>query len=106
MTRSLLAPALIAPILLFGLLGMPLTTIGAASMAVVLLTWVLAHDQRDIEIGATLLGSLNLGTFDKMPRDLSVYLAGVGFGVQPATDWYTAIINGQRVLVLESVEIK
>ena len=105
MIRSLLAPFLIAPVLAFGLLGMPIGMMWAGAVAVILLSYVLAASRMDIESGAASVRNLLLQDLESLPYDMPVYLAGVGFGVRPATDWYTAVVDGQRVLILEPVEV-
>ena len=35
--------------------------------------------------------------------NLPLYLAGVGYGVLPVTDWFTANMGGRRVLILEHI---
>ncbi len=104
MIRSLLAPFLIAPVLAFGLLGMPIGMMWAGAVAVILLSFVLAHPLDTVESGAATVKDVVLQDLESLPYDMPVYLAGVGFGVRPATDWYTAVVDGQRVLILEPVE--
>lgn len=38
-------------------------------------------------------------------RQLPLYLAGIGTGIVPATDWFTARVDGQTVLILEHIDI-
>ncbi len=108
MIRSLLAPFCIAPILIAGLLHLPIAMLWAGCAAIVLLSFVLAHPQdTGVETGAASLGIVLLHELmdEGVDDDLPLYLAGVHHGVTPATDWYTAVVDGQHVLVLETVEM-
>ncbi len=104
MIRSLLVPFLIAPVLLFGWFGLPLGMMWAGCVAIILLSAVLAASAPMVESGAETVCTVRLQDLESLPFDMPVYLAGVAFGVRPATDWYTAVVDGQRVLVLEPVE--
>lgn len=36
--------------------------------------------------------------------DLPLYVAGIGRGILPAHDWFTAQMDGRQVLILEAVD--
>ena len=112
MIRSLLAPALIAPLMLAGIIGSVPAIIGAGMVAIGLFAYLLARQTDGVETGAAILGrvtmrSLIFGMYahGTLYYDYPIYLSGVNFGVMPATDWYTAKVDGQTVLVLEPVEM-
>ncbi len=107
MLKSLLAPFCIAPILIAGLLHLPGPMLWAGCAAIVLLSFVLAHPEGGVETGAADFGSVTLDDLQEELdyENLPIYLAGVSFGVMPALDWYTAQVDGKRVLVLETVEM-
>ncbi len=108
MKRSLLAPGLIGLVMLAGATGHVALMLGAGSAAIAIFASLL-YRQPEIEVQASELRKFSIAGLWALEqpsvRYLPLYVAGVGFGVKPAMDWYTAQVDGMKVLVIEPVEV-
>jgi hypothetical protein len=108
--RSLYAPALIAPIIIAALLQSDWAVLIAGAVAVGVLSGLLSHQQEMVETGAAVTGLVCTddvlhGLIDMNADNMPIYLAGATLGVVPADNWFTAHMDGRKVLVFEPVEV-
>jgi hypothetical protein len=112
MTNSLWVP--ICMVALWGafISGSEWAFVGVSTVSTVWLTLVIQHAKHAYDRnmgqlkwdGWTIEELLADVTSEGDNKDMPLYMAGVGYGILPVTDWYTARIDGRLVVILEHLQ--